>query len=110
MSALHLKRQLSLGSYRTAWRMLHKIRKALRQRDSAYKLRSLIELDGAYFHREATGKGATTTLIAVETKSWVDDKGRAKERAGFAKSAVTGSESLISPRNFSMRTLPQRLL
>ncbi len=106
VSALHLKRQLGIGSYRTAWRMLHKIRRALKQRDSAYKLKQFIELDGAYFNNEASGKGPSTTLVAVETKAWVDEKGRPKAKAGFAKVEVTGSESLI----FSQRFLDQNVV
>jgi hypothetical protein len=84
ISALELKRQLEMKSYGTTWSILHKIREALRQRDEAYKLQQIIELDGATFGRENTGN-AKEVLIAVETKTWIDDKGRTKEKAGFAK-------------------------
>jgi hypothetical protein len=102
MSALELMRLLAIGSYRTAWRLLHKIRRALTERDEAYKLKGLVELDGAYFSRVAKEDeaGQATALIAVESKAWVDEKGRKKKRAGFAKVQVTGSESKIFAQRF----------
>jgi transposase-like protein len=84
ISALELKRRLEMKSYGTAWSMLHKIREALRQRDERYKLRNVIELDGASFGKRETGN-QTEVLVAVESKDWVDEKGRQKSKAGFAK-------------------------
>ena len=102
VSALQLKRFLSLGSYRTAWRLLHKIRRAMVQRDAGYKLSGLVELDGASFAHVATEEdpGDAKALIAVESKTWVDEKGKRKDRAGFAKVEVTGSESKIFAQRF----------
>ena len=80
--------------------MLHKIRYALSQRDEMYKLSKIIELDGGEFNSEASGEGPTRVLIGVETKEFVDEKGRPKQRAGFAQVAVTGSESLIFAQKF----------
>ena len=102
VSALQLRRFLSLGSYRTAWRMLHKIRRALGERDAKYKLSGLVELDGASFAGVATEEevGEAKVLIAVESKTWVDEKGKTKARAGFAKVEVTGSESKIFAQRF----------
>jgi len=109
VSALHVKRELGLSSYRTVWGMLHKVRRALRHRDDRYILKDLVELDGASFGRESTHKkgrrrktpverktGADDVLIAVETKSWVDDQGRAKERAGFAKVTVARETKIFA--------------
>lgn len=85
ISALGLKRYLSLKSYSTAWGMLHKIREALRQRDEHYTLQGpVIELDGASFGKRVTGNQAEV-LIAIESKDGFDEKGRSKSRAGFAK-------------------------
>lgn len=100
VSAWQVRRQLGLASYGTTWKLLHKIRQALRQRDDGYKLKNVIELDGAYFNRVASGPHPTTTLVAVESKEWVDERGRRVEKAGFAKVAVTGSESLIFAQQF----------
>jgi transposase-like protein len=87
ISALELKRQLEMKSYGTAWSILHKIRESLRQRDEHYKLKSVIELDGATFGRRETGT-ETEVLVAIESKDWVDEKGKAKSKAGFAKVMV----------------------
>lgn len=84
ISALELQAALEMKSYGTTWGMLHKIREALRQRDDTYKLNNIIELDGAVFGRKHTGNQAGA-LIAIESKDWIDKKGRAKSKAGFAK-------------------------
>jgi len=58
--------------YETAWLMIHKIRKAMKDRDSFYKLNHFIEMDDSYFGGSASGKrgrGATnksTVVVAVE--------------------------------------------
>lgn len=55
VSALRLAKQLELG-YKTAWLMLHKIRKAMAQRDSDYTLSGFIEMDDAFFGGTAKGR------------------------------------------------------
>ena len=87
ISALELKRQLGMKSYGTCWSILHKIREALKQRDEQYKLKNIVELDGAAFGKKETGN-QTKVLVAVESKDWLDEKGRPKSRAGFAKVLV----------------------
>lgn len=87
VSALELQADLGMKSYGTAWIILHKIREALRQRDEIYKLNDIIELDGAVFGKRQTDN-QTEVLVAVETKAWVDQKGRRKSKAGFAKVMV----------------------
>ena len=76
-----------LKSPRTTWSILHKIREALRQRDEQYKLKNVIELDGASFGKRETGN-QTEVLVAIESKDWVDERGRQKSKAGFAKVMV----------------------
>lgn len=87
ISTLELQHELGMKSYGTTWAILHKIREALRQRDELYKLKNIIELDGAVFGKRHTGN-QTEVLVAIETKSWVDEKGRRKSKAGFAKIMV----------------------
>lgn len=87
ISALELQSELEMKSYDTAWKMLHKIRDALRQRDEEYKLNDIIELDGAVFGKRHTGN-QTDVLVAVESKDWIDKKGHQKSKAGFAKVMV----------------------
>ena len=87
ISALELKRILKMKSYQTAWTLLHKIRAALKDRDERYKLKGLVELDGAYFGQKKT-RNQAPVLVAVESKDWVDEKGNTKPKAGFAKVAL----------------------
>lgn len=98
VSALQLMRELAMRSYDTAWRMLHRIREAMRQRDERYKLRGIIELDGADLG-EQKDRGQCRVLIAVESKDWVDERGRAKKRAGFAKVQLS-RESKLQAQEF----------
>jgi transposase-like protein/predicted RNA-binding Zn-ribbon protein involved in translation (DUF1610 family) len=65
-------------SYPTAWLMLHKIRKAMSDRESGYMLSKIIEMDDAYFGapdeggKRGRGTDKTPAVIAVQ----VDEKGR----------------------------------
>jgi len=77
-SALNLQRILGLGSYQTAWTMLHKLRRAM-VRPGREKLHGRIEVDEAYLggvsHEGKTGRGSERKVLvafAVE----VDDKGK----------------------------------
>jgi hypothetical protein len=88
VSATELKRQLKIKSYCTARGLLHKIRIGLKQRDDAYKLRGIVELDGAQFGKRR-GYEHTTVLVAIESKDWTDERGRFKYGAGFAKVLMT---------------------
>ena len=87
VSALELQRHLGMKSYGTTWAILHKIRRALQSRDEGYKLKDVIELDGTGFGNSATGN-QRRVMVAIETKEWKDDKGKTKQRAGFAKVVV----------------------
>jgi len=47
ISALQFQRDTGLGSYRTAWTLLHKLRSSLKPR-AAFRLRGLVEADETY--------------------------------------------------------------
>lgn len=90
ISAVQLQRQLGLGSCRTAWFMLHRLRKGM-VNDSRSKLAGVVEADEAIVGGPAKGKrgrGAATapnkTLIvgAVEVVTYTTKSGIIKERAG----------------------------
>lgn len=98
ISALELQRLLGMKYYDTTWVMLHKIREALRQRDLRYKLNKYIELDGATFGKRVTGN-QIDVLVAVESKDWIDKKGRPKSAAGFAK-VMVGAETKENAQKF----------
>jgi DNA-directed RNA polymerase subunit RPC12/RpoP len=84
ISALELQKQLELKTYKSSLLMLRKIRFALLNRDKIYKLEGIIELDGAQLGRRETNNDKKV-LIAVESKDWIDEHGKEKKKAGFAK-------------------------
>lgn len=92
MAAEELRRHLG-RRYATVWGMLQKMREGLRQRDEKYQLQAVIEVDGAAFGKRAK-ENQVEVLMAVETKEWVDEKGRKKEKAGFAKVKVATETKL----------------
>ena len=56
-SILGLQKMLKIKTYRNAWLMAHKIRKALKDRDALYKLNGILEMDDSYFGaRQVPGK------------------------------------------------------
>lgn len=66
-SAKEIQRQLGLKRYEPVWAMVHKLRKAMGNRDAKYTLEGMIEFDEAYFTVESSevekqkgtrGKGA----------------------------------------------------
>jgi len=73
VSALGLQRALGLGSYRTAWTWLHKLRRAM-VRPGRDRLSGTVEVDETYVGGEKPGKrgrgaaGKALVLIVVEDK------------------------------------------
>jgi transposase-like protein len=55
VSALSLKRSLEIGSYQTAWAMLHRVRSVL-VRPGRERLRGAVEVDESYFGGEEPGR------------------------------------------------------
>lgn len=73
ISTLQLQKFLEIKTYKTAWVMVHKIRKAMADRDATYRLSGLIELDDSYFggkkHPGKRGRGSenkSPVLAAIE--------------------------------------------
>jgi hypothetical protein len=66
LSALALKSKIKVA-YQTAWRMCHKIRYAMGERDKNYKLNGIVEIDEAFFGAPAEGgkRGRGTDKTAV---------------------------------------------
>lgn len=80
-SALGMQRLLGLGSYKTAWALMHKLRRAM-VRPSRDRLRGVVEVDEAYWGGEEEGvRGRKTedkALIAVAAEE--DGKGIGRVR------------------------------
>jgi transposase-like protein len=84
ISALHLQRQLGLGSYRTAWHMAHRIREAMKETGPRAPLAGTVEVDETYVGgkpRKGTGtnkRGRGTKKIPVTVL--VERDGSARSR------------------------------
>lgn len=68
ISAYKLSKEIEV-TYKTAWLMLHKIRTAMRKRDSEYTLAGIVELDDAFFGAPTEGgkrgRGTEKTKVIV---------------------------------------------
>jgi len=101
VSVAEMQRILEIGQYKTAWLMAHKIRKAMADRDAAYSLAGLIEMDESFFGPKGSTRGRgserkSTVLCAVSL--YRDKKG--KERPGFAHMRVVDNAAADSVENF----------
>jgi len=54
-SAKEMQRQLGLKRYEPVWALVHKLRKAMGNRDARYTLEGMIEFDEGYFTVESSG-------------------------------------------------------
>jgi transposase-like protein len=72
LSALQVSKKLEV-SYYVAWTMLHKIRRAMKERDSAYELRGVIEMDDSFFGSgvggDKRGRGTKKTPVIIEAST-----------------------------------------
>jgi transposase-like protein len=77
ISGVQLQKEIGVR-YSTAWTMLHKIRKAMGDRDARYQLGGIVELDDTYFggpsEGEKRGRGTEKTLVEVALS--LDTQGR----------------------------------
>lgn len=77
ISALALSKRIEV-SYWISWTMLQKIRKAMRDRDSHYKLSGIIEMDDAFFGGPKEGgnkRGRGSSKIPVIVEASTDGEG-----------------------------------
>jgi transposase-like protein len=92
ISAMQLAKEIGV-SYPTAWLMLHKIRKAMLDRDQGYRLKGLVEVDEGYVGGEEHGKGRrgrgtrgvrSKSVVAVAVERRAAGKPGQKPVPGFA--------------------------
>jgi hypothetical protein len=96
ISAVQLAKEIGV-SYPTAWLMLHKIRKAMSDRDQRYRLSGLVEVDEGYVGGEEHGEGRrgrgargvrTKSVVAVAVERRGPGKPGKTPVPGFAKLEV----------------------
>ncbi|MFD1675958.1 IS1595 family transposase [Alicyclobacillus fodiniaquatilis] len=110
VSASFLARELDLG-YKTAWLLLHKIRKAMRDRDAKYQLAGIVELDEAFFGAPKEGgkrgRGTEKAMVLVAltltqaghpeyVKFRVIPNVKSETLIAFAKEEVTSGSTIVS--------------
>ena len=83
ISALGLQRVLGLGSYKNAWTLLHKLRRAM-VRPGRERLQGVVEVDEAYWGGEESGvrgrQSITKALIVVAAEADGQGIGRIRLR------------------------------
>lgn len=78
ISALQLQRQLGIGSYRTAWSLNHKIRKAMEESPDFCKLFGYVEADETYVGGKGKGKRGRGSESKTPVIGLVQRNGKAK--------------------------------
>ena len=91
-SSKEIQKQLGLKRYEPVWAMVHKLRKAMGNRDARYTLEGMIEMDEGYFTVESSeiekqkgkrGRGAAgkqNVMIMAESTPLEDPKTQKKDR------------------------------
>ncbi len=88
VSAHQMKRELSHKRYEPVWAMMHKIRKAMGQRDSKYLLSGQVEIDEGFFE----------TLVPDEQKDEPRKRGRGSQKQTMAMVFAESTEVEKSKR------------
>lgn len=117
-SSKEIQRQLGLKRYEPVWAMVHKLRKAMGQRDDRYTLEGMIEMDEGYFTIEASeqvhktqkaGRGSKTksnVMIMAESTILEDiDTGKVDRQCRYFKAKVLQDHKMES----TDRTLQQAI-
>ena len=97
VSALGLQRVLGLGSYQTAWTMLHRLRRAM-VRPARERLSGKVEVDETYVGGPGRGLGRKNT---IHMRLW---------RSDTTKAIVVAAVEVHEPKGFGrirMRRVPQ---
>lgn len=104
VSVAEMQRLLDIKQYRTAWLMAHKVRKAMADRDSGYRLAGLVEMDESFFGPKGTkrGRGSERKSIVLCAVSLYRDRW-GQEHPGFAHMQVVDNASAGSIEGFLER-------
>ena len=112
ISALQLQRDTGIGSYQTAWTLLHKIRSGLRPRPSS-RLRGVVEVDEAYigsveFGRRGGRQAGNKTIVVAAVEQREGHAGRVRLGAvkgvSFERDLGPFVLGVIDPRDTTLHT------
>jgi transposase-like protein len=105
VSINEMKRELEIKDYKTVWTMAHKVRKAMADRDSRYKLAGLVEIDESFFGPSFSGKRGRGTekkeLVIVAISTWTNSDG--VEIPGFVHAFVVENATANTIENVLIR-------
>ncbi len=93
VSALTLKRRLNLGSYETAWTMLHRYRSAMALA-GIYKLKGTVEVDETFLggvRPGVRGRGALGKVLVIIAVERQNPKGYGRARMKVIPDATAGT-------------------
>lgn len=103
-SSKEIQRQLGLKRYEPVWAMVHKLRKAMGNRDARYTLEGMIEMDEGYFTVESSeiekahgkrGRGAAgksnVAVMAESTQLEDIESGKKTSQCRYFKAKVLSS-------------------
>lgn len=105
ISAKELQSQLGHNRYASIWSLMHKVRQAMGNRDSLYKLNDMVELDEGYFRvdkakknqKNKRGKGSTQTVnTAVMAESTPVENGKKSNHCRYFKMKALDSHKAAS--------------
>lgn len=100
-SAKRLSRLINV-SYPTAWLMIHKVRKAMKDRDARYKLNQFIEMDDSFFGRKSAGKRGRGASNKSKVVVAVENRGK---HAGYATMQVVEHVDSNNLNDFIYRSI-----
>jgi len=105
-SSKEIQKQLGLKRYEPVWAMVHKLRKAMGNRDDRYTLEGMIEFDEGYFTIESSeieqakgirGRGAVgkqnVAIMAESTPLENLETGKKQRQPGYFKAKVLTSHN-----------------
>jgi transposase-like protein len=101
VSVSEMQRLLEIGSYKTAWMMAHKIRKAMVERDKRFRLAGLMKLSMSFFSSEAMNRGQDhvhKSVVLCAVAIYKNYKG--EDEPGFAHMEVVNDSSAETLEGF----------
>lgn len=108
-SSKEIQRQLGLKRYEPVWAMVHKLRKAMGNREALYTLEGMIEMDEGYFTIESSeleqskgvrGRGAAgksnVAIMAESTPLEDPETGKTEKQCAYFKAKVLDNHTAES--------------
>jgi len=120
-SSKEIQKQLGLKRYEPVWGMVHKLRKAMGNRDARYTLKGMIEMDEGYFTIESSeieqskgvrGRGAAgkkNVAIMAESTVLEDAKtGKVQRQARYFKAKVLNTHQANEINNLIDESIEEK--